>query len=83
MEQTDFDASEEGMAPLQMGMGGAVPESVQLGGATENPAIAAGFDGSTSAGIVNGVPKYNYTTEQHTYYLPDEVKESSEPITVA
>lgn len=49
VEQTDFDASEEGMAPLQMGMGGAVPESVQLGGATENPAIAAGFDGSTSA----------------------------------
>lgn len=35
-----------------------------------------------SAGIVNGVPKYNYTTEQRTYYLPDEVKESSEPITV-
>lgn len=41
VEQTDFDASEEGMAPLQMGMGGAVPESVQLGGATENPAIGA------------------------------------------
>lgn len=35
------------------------------------------------AGIVNGVTRYNYTTEQRTYYLPDEIKESSEPITVS
>ena len=35
-----------------------------------------------AAGIVNGIPRYNYTTEQRTYYLPDEVKESEEEITV-
>ncbi len=35
-----------------------------------------------AAGVVNGVPRYNYTTEQRTYYLPDEVKESADPITV-
>ena len=35
-----------------------------------------------AAGIVNGVPRYNYTTEQRTYYLPDETKESEEEITV-
>lgn len=34
------------------------------------------------AGIVNDVPRYNYTTEQRTYYLPDETKESDEEITV-
>lgn len=33
------------------------------------------------AGIVNGVAKYNYSTERRTYYLPDETVESSEPIT--
>lgn len=36
-----------------------------------------------AAGIVNGVPRYNYYTEQRTYYLPDETKESEEKITVA
>ena len=36
-----------------------------------------------AAGIVNGVPRYNYYTEQRTYYLPDETKESEEEITVA
>lgn len=35
-----------------------------------------------AAGIVNGIPRYNYTTEQRTYYLPDETKESEEEITV-
>ena len=35
-----------------------------------------------AAGIVNGVPRYNYTTERKTYYLPDETKESEEEITV-
>lgn len=35
-----------------------------------------------AAGIVNGVPRYNYTTEQRTYYLPDETKESEEEVTV-
>ena len=35
-----------------------------------------------AAGIVNGIPRYNYTTEQRTYFLPDEVKESEEEITV-
>ena len=33
-------------------------------------------------GIVNGVNRYTYTTEQRTYYLPDEVKESETAITV-
>ena len=33
-------------------------------------------------GIVNGVTRYTYTTEQRTYYLPDEVKESETAITV-
>lgn len=33
-------------------------------------------------GIVNGVPKYTYTTEQRVYYLPDEMKTSEEPVTV-
>ena len=36
-----------------------------------------------AAGIVNGIPRYNYTTERKTYYLPDETKESEEEITVA
>ena len=36
-----------------------------------------------AAGIVNDVPRYNYYTEQRTYYLPDETKESEEEITVA
>lgn len=36
-----------------------------------------------AAGIVNGIPRYNYTTERRTYYLPDEVKESEEEITVS
>ena len=36
-----------------------------------------------AAGIVNGIPRYNYYTEQRTYYLPDETKESEEEITVA
>lgn len=35
-----------------------------------------------AAGIVNGIPRYNYTTEQRTYYLPDETKESEAEITV-
>ena len=35
-----------------------------------------------AAGIVNGIPRYNYTTERKTYYLPDETKESEEEITV-
>ena len=35
-----------------------------------------------AAGIVNGIPRYNYTTERKTYYLPDETKESEEKITV-
>ncbi len=35
-----------------------------------------------AAGVVNGIPRYNYTTEQRTYYLPDEVKESDEAITL-
>lgn len=35
------------------------------------------------AGIVNGVPKYNYTTEQRTYYVQDEARESEVEITVA
>ena len=29
-----------------------------------------------SAGIVNNVPRYNYTTEQRRYYLPDEASEA-------
>ena len=33
-------------------------------------------------GVVNGVTRYTYTTEQRTYYLPDEVKESETSITV-
>ena len=33
-------------------------------------------------GVVNGVTRYTYTTEQRTYYLPDEVKESETAITV-
>lgn len=33
-------------------------------------------------GIVNGVTRYTYTTEQRTYYLPDEVKESETAIIV-
>ena len=33
-------------------------------------------------GIVNGVTRYTYTTEQRTYYLPDEVKESETAITI-
>lgn len=33
-------------------------------------------------GIVNGVTRYTYTTEQRTYYLPDEVKESETAVTV-
>ena len=36
-----------------------------------------------AAGIVNGIPRYNYTTETRTYYLPDETKESEEEITVS
>lgn len=35
-----------------------------------------------SAGIVNNVPRYNYTTEQRRYHLPDEARESDEEITV-
>ncbi len=35
-----------------------------------------------SAGIVNNVPRYNYTTERRHYYLPDEARESDEEITV-
>ncbi len=35
-----------------------------------------------AAGIVNGIPRYNYTTERRTYYLPDETKESEETLTV-
>ena len=35
-----------------------------------------------AAGTVNGIPRYNYTTERKTYYLPDETKESEEEITV-
>ena len=36
-----------------------------------------------SAGIVNGVPLYNYVTEQRTYYLPDQTMESDVSVTVA
>ncbi len=34
------------------------------------------------AGVVNGVTRYNYTTEERTYFLPDEQKESEETITI-
>ncbi len=33
-------------------------------------------------GIVNGIVRYTYTTEQRTYYLPDEVKESEVTVTI-
>ena len=33
-------------------------------------------------GIVNNVPRYSYTTEQKTYYIPDETLESDVQITV-
>ena len=35
----------------------------------------------TPAGVVNGVTKYTYTTEQRNYYLPDETLTSEESIT--
>lgn len=35
-----------------------------------------------AAGIVNGIPRFNYTTEQRTYYLPDESRESDTAVTV-
>ena len=35
-----------------------------------------------AAGIVNGVPRFNYYTEQRTYYLPDQTRESDEPVTI-
>ena len=35
-----------------------------------------------AAGIVNGVPRFNYYTEQQTYYLPDQTRESDEPVTI-
>lgn len=34
------------------------------------------------AGVVNGVTKYNYTTEQRTYYIPDETLESDVELTI-
>ena len=34
------------------------------------------------AGVVNGVAKYNYTTEQRTYYIPDETLESDVELTI-
>lgn len=34
------------------------------------------------AGVVNGVAKYNYTTEQRTYYVPDETLESDVELTI-
>ena len=34
------------------------------------------------AGIVNGAAKYNYTTEQRTYYVQDDVQESDTEITL-
>ena len=36
-----------------------------------------------AAGIVNGVPRFNYYTEQRTYYLPDQTRESDVPLTIA
>ena len=35
-----------------------------------------------AAGIVNDIPRFNYHIAEKTYYLPDAVKESSEPITI-
>lgn len=35
-----------------------------------------------AAGIVNGVPRFNYYTEQRTYYLPDQTRESDVPLTI-
>ena len=35
-----------------------------------------------AAGIVNGVPRFNYYTEQRTYYLPDQTMESDVPLTI-
>lgn len=35
-----------------------------------------------AAGIVNGVPRFNYYTEQRTYYLPDRTKESTAAVTI-
>ena len=35
-----------------------------------------------AAGIVNGVPRINYYTERRTYYLPDQTRESDEPVTI-
>ena len=35
-----------------------------------------------AAGIVNDIPRFNYTTEERTYYLPDTTKESDVDVTV-
>ena len=35
-----------------------------------------------AAGIVNGVPRFNYYTEQRIYYLPDQTKTSEVELTV-
>lgn len=35
-----------------------------------------------AAGIINGVPRFNYYTEQRTYYLPDQTKTSEVELTV-
>lgn len=35
-----------------------------------------------AAGIVNGIPRFNYYTEQRTYYLPDQTRESDVPVTI-
>lgn len=35
-----------------------------------------------AAGIVNGIPRFNYYTERRTYYLPDQTRESDAPVTI-
>lgn len=35
-----------------------------------------------AAGIVNGIPRFNYFTEQRTYYLPDQSRESNVDISI-
>ena len=35
-----------------------------------------------AAGIVNGIPRFNYYTEQQTYYIPDQSRESDVDISI-
>ena len=35
-----------------------------------------------AAGIVNGIPRFNYYTEQRTYYIPDQSRESDVDISI-